>query len=362
MHIPFDQETYDNISQRAIASFCRGIRASEPGADETPAQRDLRGFFTALYAAMYQDAGRFGLPTGADDGLLGETEGSDRKQEVTRKLKKPREVLGVAVEMLQEMGSTGQLAGDDLLFHKAAFQALSASKARARKAVLAGMADAGLAIVEEEGGTALRNSRFPRMMPALKEMAERCAASPEPGLATFHFARCDFRALRQEHQPGAPALLGFFAPEARERALRLHAFLLSTGHQPTCRICGMHAWDIQYQGPRKIKGSPLMQIEYSERHRDPLQVRVKCASADRLLPTFAEQPQAVRDDFRRRVHRCGGASCGWCKSRKNLGPSVLEHKGEKLTICWYTCPDVGALNDDALETLQGYVHWHQILA
>jgi len=70
----------------------------------------------------------------------------------------------------------------------------------------------------------------------------------------------------------------------------------------------------------------------------------------------------VRDDFRRRLYLCRGDACGWCRNRKGLGPSVLEHEGERITACWYTNPDLDRFDDSALEILQGYVLWHRELA
>jgi hypothetical protein len=224
------------------------------------------------------------------------------------------------------------------------------------------MAEVGLVTEAVAGSVALRNARFPQMMPALQALAKASAPEAEPQLAAFDLARCDFRALATGYRPDAPTLLAFAPAADRDRALRLHEYLLSTGYQPHIRIHDVHAWDIKYQGPRKIKGSPLVQFDYSERHQNPLLAQIKCASTDRILPTFPEQPPAVQADFRSRVHRCRGKECGWCKDKKGLGPAVLKYNDEKLTICWYTNPDVAVFDDAAVEVMQGYVQWHQRLA
>jgi len=216
--------------------------------------------------------------------------------------------------------------------------------------------------ISSGGVVILRNKQYPHMMPALKAMAERCAEDGDEKWGASTFARCDFRALLPDYHLDPLSLLGYFPPEDRVGAVELHNYMVATGHQAVCRAYNPHGWDIQYQGPRKIKGTPLVQIDYSERHRNPMRVQIKCASADRLVPTFCQQPPAVQADFRARVNRCGGASCGWCKDKKGLGPSVLQYAGEKTAICWYTRPDVAELNDETLEALRGYVRWHQELA
>ena len=169
--------------------------------------------------------------------------------------------------------------------------------------------------ISSGGVVILRNKQYPHMMPALEAMAERCAEDGDEKWGASTFARCDFRALLPDYHLDPLSLLGYFPPEDRVGAVELHNYMVATGHQAVCRAYNPHGWDIQYQGPRKIKGTPLVQIDYSERHRNPMRVQIKCASADRMVPTFCQQPPAVQADFRARVNRCGGASCGWCKDK-----------------------------------------------
>ncbi len=360
--------TYDCISQRAVASFGKVLAACKPAASErgdseveVASRQDLHAFFTALYAAMYQNPDRFGLPVSADDGLAG-AEKPNRKQEVAKKLKKPREIIDTTVSLLRDLGLHGRLAAGALIVAKADYQGLCKSNAKAKKTILAGLADIGLEIREGEQDVTVRNARYPHMMPAWQAMAEQCAAGSDPKISFFHFARCDFRVLTPGYSPDAPDLLAYFSPPEREDLLRLHEYLLSTGHRATCRIYGIHAWDIQYQGARKIKGTPLFQIDYDERHINPLQLHLKCASTDRLLPFFAQQNPGVQADFIRRTYKCRAEACGWCKNRNNLGPSAVEYEGKTLAICWYTKPEVGNLSDETIELIRDYVSWHALLA
>ena len=382
MDIQFRRDRYDNISQRAIATLGQGLCVFEPGATGQPgvdAQHDLHQFFAALYAAMFEQPERFGMPTSPDDALNSEREGKERKQEVTNKIKRAQELLDLTLDLLQELGRNGQVTGEALVVDEATYRSLFEAKSKTRKVILAGMGEVGLAAQAATGAVTIRNARYPQMMPALKAMAERCAVDGDdnsgesPNRFPFSkrwqphwwgklaFARCDLKILLPDYQADPLSLLGYFAAEDRARAIELHNDMLATGHQAICRAYGPHGWVILYQGPRKIKGSPLVQINYSERYQNPMRVQIKCASADRLIPYFAEQPPAVQADFYGRVNRCGGASCGWCKDKKGLGPSTLTYSGEKLTICWYTRPDLDELTDETLEMLRGYVRWHQRL-
>lgn len=362
MSIQFYRDSYDNISQRAVATLAKGlipIESIELADPLAASQRDLHGFFTALYAIMYEQPKRFGMPTTPDDALASDKEGKERKQEVTRKLKKAWDIIDITIALLREWGMQGQIDGEGLVMDEAAYRTLLEAKGKAKKIILAGMNEASLVVEAVDGAVALRNTYYPQMMLALKAMAEGCAQDGDERWGASTFARCDFRALTPDYQLDPLSLLGYFAPEDRARAAELHQYLLDTGHQPLCRAYHPHGWDIQYQGPRKIKGTPLMQIDYSERHKNPMQIQVKCASTNRLVPSFAEQPAAVQADFRSRVNRCGGASCGWCREKKGLNPSVLEYGSEKITICWFAQAHFEELNDKTFEVIQGYVRWHQ---
>jgi hypothetical protein len=371
MDIPFDRNIHDNISQRAIASYCRGVRAFEPVVSHLPdgeqaavacSQQNLHGFLSSLYALMYADPSRFGMPTSPDDCLSSDAQGTDRKKEVARKLTKPRTVLANTMDMLWQLGCRGRLQGDALLIGEADYREILGSQAKPRKALLAGIGEAGLEAHETADGLVLGSRRYPGMLPALHQLAECCAAREDQALAAVNFSRGDFGALLPGYNPNALNLLTYLPAEARVPAERLHAFMLTQGYRATGYISKRFAWRVEYQGPHKIKGTPLVQFDYDERHQNVLQVQLKCASTNRLLPYFAEQAPDVQDDFVHRIYRCRGAACGWCKTRKGLGPSALEYAGERVVLCWYSRPEVADLSDNALEILQGYVAWHARLA
>lgn len=136
----FARETYDNISQRTVSSYFRGLAAFPSAAedDEAAARRDLHGFFRALYMKMYEDPVLFGLPVTPDDRLESAAEHGERKQEVTQKLKKPREVVCIALELLRDLGCRGRLREADLVLGADAFKELCKAKAKVKKAVMAG--------------------------------------------------------------------------------------------------------------------------------------------------------------------------------------------------------------------------------
>lgn len=368
MSVQFHRQVYDNISQRAVATLANGVIPLAPvtvgtfgvaGEQMELAQRDLHGFLTTLYEAMYQQPEQFGMPTSPDDCLASEREGKERKQEVTKKIKRPEEIIDIAIALLRDLGLQGQVSGNDLVLDETTYKSIFESKGKTKKTILAAMTKVGLGIQMVDGAVALHNTHYPQMMPALKAMAEGCAADGDAKWGASAFARCDLKAILPGYQLDPASLLGYFPPEDRVRAIDLHHYMLDTGHEAVCRAYNAHGWDIQYHGSRKIKGTTLVQIDYSERHRNPMRVHVKCASVNRLISSFSEQPAAVQADFRSRVGRCSGDSCGWCKEKKGLRPSVLEYDGEKLTVCWFAQAHFEELDDKTFELIQGYVRWHQ---
>jgi len=65
--------------------------------------------------------------------------------------------------------------------------------------------------------------------------------------------------------------------------------------------------------------------------------------------------------FFRRTNRCSGDSCGWCKTRKGLGPSVLTYQGNQHVICWYTKPETPFEDDTAVDLVKQYEAMHGML-
>jgi hypothetical protein len=138
--------------------------------------------------------------------------------------------------------------------------------------------------------------------------------------------------------------------------------MTSLNYKPEYQYYGMSGWEVQYQGRKEVKASPLLRIEYSERYLNQLRVGIKCASTNRLAPLFSQQPVFLQEDFFKRAYGCQGEKCNWCASKKNLGPSVLEFNGESRTVCWYSNPDVVDLDDQAVKLIEQYVVMHEQLA
>jgi hypothetical protein len=229
------------------------------------------------------------------------------------------------------------------------------------KPFLKALGEVGLVIAPEGETVRITSARFPAMLPALSALARACAQHQNPNVGRFNFARCDFRALDEGFIPSADDLFGVFEPAGYDRIMRLHRFFTDLGYRPMISIHDVNAWTVQYQGRSKIKGSPLMSVDYSPRYLIPLRVAIKCASTARILPLIEKQPYFLQEDFSRRVNPCNGDACGWCKDRKHLGPSVLEFDGKKRTVCWYTNPDVPELTEDAVMVIEQYARMHEEL-
>jgi hypothetical protein len=369
--------SFENISQRAICSYIRqvaelilvvpeGLTPQQEQAMEA-SERDLHAFFQAFYQRMFDAPAEFGLPTTPDDCITGEEKnGTEKKAEMNRKLEKPRDMIRAGIEFLMLAGQKGRLAEDGCISGRSLALDLSeysgfVQKSKNKKQFFKGFPGAGLEMTESGETLTLTCPRFPAMFLALKTLAEACAQSPDPRLARYNFGRCDFRALDPHFHLSALDLFRVFNLPDYERAARLDAYFSERGYKPIFQIYENFGWEVQYQGKRSAKGSPLLRIEYSERFKIPLRVNIKCASSDRLLPLLPQQPRFLQEDFSRRVFNCGGDSCGWCKSRKNLGPSVYEFDGVQRTICWFSNQDMAELNDDTEQLIHQYAEMHEAL-
>jgi len=200
------------------------------------------------------------------------------------------------------------------------------------------------------------------MMLALQALAKACAQRNDRRLATLLFSRCDPSALDTNYQPGILDMLQTaLSPTEYEHAVELHRTLTEMGFKPSLDIGGVHNWRVRYQGKRAIKATPLLEFEYDEREMFPLQMRVKCASTNRLVPLLSQQSALLQQDFYRHAHSCGAPKCSWCKKRKGLNPSKLEYDGSQRTICWWMQRHFTELDSTAVDLVKQYAQLHEAL-
>jgi hypothetical protein len=354
--------TYPTISHRVAAGYLRFLVKYAPGAgqpqdDQAQGRQDLHGFFKAFYENLYRQPDLFGLPLGEDDWIEeDEPHEKEKKQAVTARLKKPKEMLTRALDFLIGAGVQGRLVGERLVLDQGADLV---KQARVARKFLAGLESAGLAVTPEKDGLTLQNSQFPGMLPALQELANACTRFPRQQENQFHFARCDFGALQPGYGPQPMDLYRDFAGADLPRLTALHEFFTGLGYHTTGGISEPFFWIVQYQGDRKIKSTPFFQVEYQDRYRKPVRVSIKCASTGRLAGLLPYQSQALQDDFIRRANLC--QKCDWCRNNKTLGPTVVQYKGEDKTLCWYTAPEVRWFDDRSVELIEEYAQMHAAL-
>jgi hypothetical protein len=364
-HVP-----YDNIAQRVACPYLRSMAPFTPvvntdldalqRAEMETSQREFYDFFQELYAQLYQHPEQFGLPLGPDiyinkDG----PDGSKDLQEVNRKLKSSREAIVKGIDFLMASGSNGKVKGQELVLDLEVLGAFKKTKPGAK--FLLGLEGIGLSVTVEGDQMVMVSQTHPGMMPALHALAQACLRYSDQRLGRFLFTRCEFKALEKDYFPGVLDLYCIFNHPASARLASLHEFFMKMKYKTEVVIAGVEYWMVTYQGNKKIKSTPLFQVEFFDRRKDPLQLSIKCVSASRLTPFLPQTSQHLQDDFFMRKNICNGDKCNWCKDKKGLGPSILVYDGKETTICWYTNPDVKVFNDDTVELVKEYTYLHEQL-
>ncbi len=346
---------FATISQRSVASYLKTLVDFEPvgNADQVQAQRDLHAFFVQLYANLYAQPERFGLPLQPDDSI-GENEPNpkDKKQLVKRLLDKPRRIIESGLDFLRLAGFQGSLESQALVIEQ--YPALF-KESGINKKFLPGLEETGLSISLAGERAVFSSERFPKMLPALQLLARGCAAYSDERMCKFQFAACDFRALNG-CEPQAQDLYRFFEGFEHTRLVELHTYFTSRNYKALVEVYAPWMWTVKYQGNRKIKASPLFEVMYDDRHARRLRMQIKCASTARLIPWLPGQPQLLQEDFAHRVNRC--VDDGWCRNQKTLGPTPFEYQGESITICWYVNPDIRRIDENTVELIRQYEQMH----
>lgn len=365
-------KVFQSISQRVAFTYQRQLTAFSPvisgqlSAAESQvmhdSQRDLHSFLGALYACAYDDPAVFGLPV-TEDVCVNEGDGKDEKQVVARQVKKARVKMEFGIDFLWLLGRQGALVRDGLRLSREDYATYLAKSPRVKRKMLRGMAAVGLTVSELDGAVMIANTHYPTMMPALKALAVACLRFDDERMAKLLFTRCDFRTFELDYQPDVLDVLRTAVSSSEyEQAVELHNALVGMAYAPSLGVGGAHDWSIRYQGRRAVKSTPFFEFQYDERRRHQVGMHVKCASTNRLVPLLAQQPAALQEDFFRHASYCGGATCGWCKTRKALGPSKIEHGGETKTICWYMRRRFSELDGEAVDLIKQYAQLHETLA
>ena len=181
-------------------------------------------------------------------------------------------------------------------------------------------------------------------------------------MAKFLFSRCDFKMLAADYQPDVLDMLRpLLSTASYENAINIHQTLSEMSYTSAISFGSVHEWKIQYKGKRKIKSTPFFEFEYDERQEKQLMMRVKCASTNRLVPLLHDQPDSLQEDFYHHAHNCAGDSCGWCKTRKALNPSVIKYSGNKRTICWWMQRHFDTIDAEAVYLVKQYALFHDAL-
>jgi hypothetical protein len=370
-----ENKSFANLSQRVVSSYLKSLSifsyVPADGVDEQ-SQRAFHRFMTALYTRLFEQPDLFGLPV-LPDAFIAENEinDKDKKQEVKRLLDKPRGMIAQGLDYLMLVGVQGRLDGQALLIPD--YGAL-VKQTKIGKKFLQGMESIGLVTSVVNNAISLRNSVFQEMMPALHILAKCCTAYENGAIGTgwaagqrcwpvgkFLFAASDFRAL-QSYQPQAQDLYRYFNGPDYERVEQLHTYFSSRNYKTEIAIGGSSAWTVKYQGDRKVKATPLYQVEYEDRFARPMRMQIKCASTARIADLLPKQSQLLQDDFHRRANICRGDECGWCRNNKTLGPTVVEYNGDFRTLCWYTNPDIRTFDEHTVELIEQYEQMHAELA
>jgi len=350
---------FRSISQRVVSPYQRQLAATVPDTADD-AQRDLRGFFEALYASLYDDPAAFGLPV-TEDVYVDKGDGKDRKAKVAAQVKKVRVKLAHAVDFLWLLALKGTPVGGGLQLSAEDYGALFAKGPRVKRKMLAGMEGVGLTLSEADGGVIVASPVYTAMLPALRALGEACARMEDDRLAKFLLARCDLRTLDPAYEPDPLDMLrASLTPSEYQQVVGLHHRLGEMAYAPNLRVGDAGEWQVQYQGRRAVKSTPFFEFDYDGRKKRQLEMQVKAAAANRLVPLLPQQPASLQADFFEHAHNCGG--CGWCKNRKALGPTVLEHEGEKKTICWYMRRRFAELDAEAVGLVMQYAQLHEDLA
>ena len=125
------------------------------------------------------------------------------KQELNKKLKKPRELIAYGLDFLSLLGTQGEVIGEQLVLDEQRHAAFL-RYVRDKKRFLQGMQAVGLEARTSDGTVVFHSEHFPAMMPALKALATACsqrATSPVMPVCTTSLPCKSSGSIRSRYVP-----------------------------------------------------------------------------------------------------------------------------------------------------------------
>lgn len=318
---------------------------------------ELHEFFSSLYSMFYSSPETLGIPEKPDIFFeIGELK--KHKPDISKWVKKPRQMMGLSIEYLYMLGVNGEISGNRLVLEDSVYDEFFVKKPRVKQKVEEALSTQGTK-VEKSSGITVTNDKYPQMMPALKELATACSKITDKRLALFLFTTCDFRAFGEGYQLDSMSLIkAVTRPKVYDLCTQLVNYMKEKSYEPIVKIDSIHGWKIGYKGDKRIKTSPLLELEFDERNRHPIRMQVKMASFNRLTPHLENQPEDFQEELMTHSFKCN--NCGWCKTRKSMHPTVVEYKGEKQVICWYYTRYLEVTQEN-VELVKKSVNFHEAL-
>ncbi|CAK7026143.1 hypothetical protein KQI38_09460 [Tissierella carlieri] len=363
MTISYNGGYFQNISQRAAYEYCMAFsdytsmvsEGLDYGIQEhvESSYKDLHKFFGDLYDELFYHPENFYLPT-TEDMAYEDFEPKESRPEVTKAWYKPKTEIKNGLEFLYAIGQVGVINQQNLLLSKEQYNNI-VKKSKVKKQFIKSMQCVELHVIDEEENIIITNTRYPKMMPALKQLAVGCQQHKDE-MGFIYFYQCNFKAINPNYEIDAPTILKKIATIQYDKIILLHNYLINQGYKAICKYP-----NISYQGSRKSKSTPLLVISFDPRAKETFGFSLKLASINRLIPHIYNQPDFLQEDFNNRTRLCTG--CGWCNSRDGMNPSVFEYKGETKTLCcWYSFIIHHHLDDELFRVIKQYSILHQMLA
>ena len=360
------KERYDSFTQRVAAYYCTVFapmkgKISLPGIPEG-AFSQLHNFFNELYKLLYEKSDTLVINV-KEDVYLRKDEHRSKNQIFKKAENAIKPVIVDFIDFLYNAGQTGEIRDNSLISDKAVYERYISKRKRDKLIFLEGLANIGFQVNVLEDNVILLNHKYPDMFQAMQVFSQKCAQNIHKQ-GRLYFFTCDFCALNTQYEITADEILSRIINCNSEYSylLDLHKYLSSNGYSIECKPDSDIELEVLYTN-KKIKSSPLLEIQFDMRYDEPVYVNIKFVSTSRLTPIIGALTDELQEAFFNDVGYCRGADCGWCKNQKGLlRPSKLEVKDKQKIICWYAQKSFSKVKEKDLDTIFGYIKFQEQLA
>lgn len=317
---------FASLGERVLYSYVAAFPpfVPDPALGDPEAQRQLHDFLGDVARRCYEDPSLIGVPELPDDCFEHPHTLNKENPELVKSIGLVQKRMYTFLELLQKLGTLGEIAGETLVVQKSEFRINANTQAR--------LAAFGLVCEVTPDAFHFRQAQYPGLFPALQQRTELMQAAEGFAALGSNRAIGFLLGLYPGRHYSVAQLFGklYADPSALSR---VDAFFRSLGYDYVHNIADLRV-SLHKVYPDKDYGNFIAQFRVRDKEQMCYSYRIP--QFRRLLTFYDEMPAEMQEACFHRTKTCDG--CGYCTQTDKTGKRArldtpLTWQGQTLRKC-----------------------------